>query len=350
MMNKRKIRIQCLLVFATLLFGSCQKKEGYTAELLDCDEIQYLKSEIINDSFVFASPKALLSYDSLLIVVDTRLNDSAFHLFRKSDGRFIKSGGRKGEGPGELLMPGTPFVSQTGVLSFWDMYKSKVVEYDLKEITTGGKETYFSEYPIKKEDTFTTYLEVVPLSAGRYLYNGNTHKHLGIMGSDSYVTCPVLPEITSEEERWAVMNYSKMALSPDRKHLVQATYIGGVVRGFDISNDKVKERFLHLYFKPRYELVDGAKPTCIKWCDESRMGFESVCATNECIYLLLNGKEARERPFANEILVMDWKGHIIRKMKLDRTVKAIAVDEAANTIYAISAGFSTEPSLLLFKM
>lgn len=349
-MNKRKIRIQCLFVLAILLICSCQKKEGYITELLDCDEIQYLKSEIINDSFVLASPKALLSYDSLLILVDTRLNDSAFHLFRKSDGGFIKSGGRKGEGPGELLMPGAPFVSQTGVLSFWDMYKSKVVGYDLKEITTGEKEPYFSEYPIKKEDTFTTYLEVVPLSAGRYLYNGNTHKHLGIMGCDSYVTCPVLPEITSEEERWAVMNYSKLALSPDRKHLVQATYIGGVVRGFDISNDKVKEKFLNLYFAPRYELVDGAKPTCIKWCDESRMGFESICATNDYIYLLLNGKCARERPFANEILVMDWDGNIVKKMKLDITVKAITVDEAANTIYAISAGFSTEPSLLLFKM
>lgn len=349
-MNKRKIRIQCLFVLAILLICSCQKKEGYITELLDCDEIQYLKSEIINDSFVFASPKALLSYDSLLIVVDTRLNDSAFHLFRKSDGGFIKSGGCKGEGPGGLLMPGAPFVSQTGVLSFWDMYKSKVVGYDLKEITTGGKEPYFSEYPIKKEDTFTTYLEVMPLSNGRYLYNGNTHKHLGIIGSDSYVSCPVLPGIISQEEVWSVMNYSKMALSPDRKHFVQATYIGGVVRGFEISDNKVKEKFLNLYFAPRYELVDGAKPAWIKWCDESRMGFESVCATNDYIYLLLNGKEARERPFANEILVMDWKGHIIRKMKLDRTVKAIAVDEAANTIYAISAGFNTGPSLLLFKM
>lgn len=116
MMNKRKIRIKYLLIFATLLFCSCQKKEGYT-DLLNCEEIQYLKSEIINDSFVFASPKALLSYDSLLIVVDTRLNDSAFHLFRKNDGRFIQSGG--------CSMPGTPFISQTGVLSFWDMYKLK---------------------------------------------------------------------------------------------------------------------------------------------------------------------------------------------------------------------------------
>lgn len=349
-MNKRKIRIQCLLVFVTLLFCSCQKKEGYTAELLNCDEIQYLKSEVINDSFVFASPKAILSYDSLLIVVDTRLNDSAFHLFRKSDGGFIKSGGRKGEGPGELLMPGTPFVSPTGVLSFWDMYKSRVVGYDLKEVTKGGKELNFSEYPIKKEDTFTTYLEVAPLSAGRYLYNGNNNKHLGIVGSDSYVSCPVLPEVTSPEEARAVMNDSKLALSPDRKHFVQATYIGGVVRGFDISNDKVKEKFFHLYFAPRYELVEGVKPAGIKWCDESKIGFESVCATNEHIYLLLNGKCARERPFANEIVVMNWNGDIIKKMKLDRTVKTMTVDEAARTIYAISVGFDTEPSLLSFKM
>lgn len=348
-MNKKKFIIKCLFVSAALFIGSCQKKEGY-ADLLSCDEIQYLKSKVINDQFVFASPQRLLSYDSLLVVYDTRLNDSVFHLFRKKDGQFIKSGGRKGEGPGELLMPEAPFISRTGVLSFWDMYKSKVIGYDLKEVMADGQEKRFSEYPIKKEDTFTSYLEVVPLSSGRYLYNGNSARHLGIMGTDLYTSCPALPEVTSEEEAWAVMNFSRMALSPDQKHFVQATYIGGIVRGFEVGDDKVKEEFLHLYFAPRYELIDGVKPVGIKWCDDSRMGFEDVCATNDYIYLLLNGKSARERPFANEIVVMDWKGNLIKKMNLDRTVRAIAVDEAQHVIYAISVGFNVEPSLVLFEM
>lgn len=348
-MNKKKFIIKCLFLFAVLWVYACKEKEGYT-DLLNCDKIQYLKSEVVNDSFIFASPQSLLSNDSLLIVYDTHLNDSVFHLFRKSDGQFIRSGGCKGEGPGELLMPGTPFIGQTGSLFFWDMYKSKVIGYDLKEIFAGRQEKYFSEYPIKKDDTFTSYLEVVPLSSGRYLYNGNNDKHLGIIGSDSYVSCPVLPGISSQEEIWSVMNYSKTALSPDQKHFVQATYIGGVVRGFEINGNKVKEKFLNLYFAPQYKLVDGVKPAWIKWCDESRMGFENVCVTNDYIYLLLLGKYAKERPFANEVLVMNWDGDIVKKINLDRTVKAITVDEAANVMYAISVGFNIEPSLLMFKM
>ncbi len=53
---------------------------------------------------------------------------------------------------------------------------------------------------------------------------------------------------------------------------------------------------------------------------------------NRNIYLLLNGKLAKDKLFANEVLVMDWEGNLKRKYILDRTVKTISVDEKGGTL------------------
>lgn len=64
--------------------------------------------------------------------------------------------------------------------------------------------------------------------------------------------------------------------------------------------------------------------------------------------MLLNGKCAKDKPFANEVLVMDWSGNIIKKFILDRTVKTIAVDEDKRIIYGITCGFDVEASIVAF--
>lgn len=347
-----KIYICAIGAFSALLiiFISSCKEKGQYSDSLSCSNIDSLKSKNFNDSFVFASPKALFVFDSLLIVCDTRCGDNLFYIFNKNSGEFLKTGGEKGEGPGELLSPGKPHLDKDGFLSYWDVNKSKVITYDLKKIVANNKNTQcFSELAVRKGDTFTSYLDVLPL-ANTYLYNGNNNKHLGIGGSESYSSCPELPEISSEEERWSIMNYSHLALSPNQKYAVQATSIGGIVQGFEIGKNEIKEKFLKLYFPPQYKLVKGVKPAWIKWYDESRMGFDNICATDNHVFLLLNGKLAKEKPFSNEVLVMNWDGEIEQKYVLDKTVKAISIDEKENAIYAISISFDSEPKLIRYEM
>lgn len=144
------------------------------------------------------------------------------------------------------------------------------------------------------------------------------------------------------------MNKSHWAITPDEKKIVRATSIGGVVQCYTIEGNEVKEGWSKLFFPPIYKLVEGAKPAWITWCEDSQMGFDNLYVTNQYIYLLLNGKFAKDKPFANEVLVMDWSGNIIKRYVLDKTVNAIAVDENKRIIYATVCGFDSEANIVVF--
>ena len=339
---------ELFLLFSLCYFFivSCNKNDtgGYTDSLSCQSEMLY--SKILNDSSILASPKKLFLWDSLLVVVDKRCGNNLFYMFSTTDGAFIKGGGKKGEGPGEVLSPDVPHLNSEGVLSYWDINKNRIIRYNIAGLLSGS-EQYSSEFGLKREQMSVSFLDVIALK-DKYLYSGNTDKHIGLYKSDSYVDSPVLPDIPSAEISRAIMNKSHWEIDPDEKKLVRATSIGGIVQCYTIEGDEVKECWSKLFFPPVYKVVEGAKPVWITWCQESQMGFDNLYVTNQYIYLLLNGKFAKDKPFANEVLVMDWNGNIIKKFVLDRTVKTIAVDEDKRTIYGTTCGFDVETNIVAF--
>ena len=78
------------------------------------------------------------------------------------------------------------------------------------------------------------------------------------------------------------------------------------------------------------------------------MGFEDLCVTNRHVYLLLNGKFAKDKPYANEILVMDWDGNVIKKYQLDCDIKTMAGDENNGVFFGITFGVCTETKIVRF--
>lgn len=59
------------------------------------EQTEHLASNILNDTFLFSWPKDLMILDSLLIVHDSYQQTKCFHIFRKSNGEFLKSFGQK---------------------------------------------------------------------------------------------------------------------------------------------------------------------------------------------------------------------------------------------------------------
>lgn len=340
-------RINILLIVLLFLFiVSCENhKNGYT-DSLSCQNI-YLHAKTLNDSTILAAPKKCFLWDSLLLVMDARCGDNLFYVFSTFDGAFLKGGGKKGEGPGEVIAPSDTHLSSEGVLSYWDINKNKMVKYNIGKLLSNS-EQYFKEITLEGERKLDSFLDVIALKKG-YLYNGNMNRYIGVFGTENYVDAPDLPNIPSLEISRAIMNKSHWAVAPNEKKMVRATSIGGIVECYKIEDNKVEEHWSKLFFPPIYKLLEGVSPAWITWCEDSQMGFDNLYVTDQCIYLLLNGKLAKEKPFANEILVMDWKGNLIKKFILDKTVKTIAVDEEKKIIYATTSGFDVEANIITFS-
>lgn len=342
---KRNIFYYLLFIGILGATVSCTRKgEGYADEI-SCNVVR-LKSQVLNDTFILASPTKLFLLDSLLVVADTECGSNLFYVF-SSDGCFLKGGGKKGEGPGEVLSPEKVHVAEGRALSYWDGYKSKLIRYDVGKLMCDSQ--YVSEFSINRlQVPETALLDVIPLE-DCYLYNGNTGYHIGIIPDKSHVDAPLLPDVPSVELSRAVMNQGYWEVSPDGKKLVRVTYIGGIVRCCEVAGNMIQEKWIKLFFPPVYKIVQGAKPVWITWKPESQMGFEDVCVTEQSVYLLFNGRFAKDEPFANEVVEMDWDGNIRRKFQLDKTVNTIAVDERNKVIYAVTCSFDADPSLVSFR-
>lgn len=343
------LRETVYILWATFFCGiiSCTShNKGYT-DTISCNTIK-LKSQVLNDSFIFAKPDKLFLYDSILIVSDVRLGNNLFYVFNTSDGHFLKSGGMKGEGPGEVIIPDNSHLRNDGILSYWDINKSKLVQYNVKHLLCDS--AYVIEIPLERTRiSYNSLLDVIDLN-GTFIYNGNTERHLGIYSSTNYVDAPQLPNIPSMELCRAIMNRGYWEASPDGHKLVRITYIGGIVQCYEIYGNAIKEEWSKLFFPPVYKIVDGAVPVWITWKQESQIGFENLYVTNRYIYLLLNGKTARDKPFSNEVLVMDWNGTIVNKYQLNCFVKSIAVDEKNEIMYAITCGLDEDAKIVSFDL
>lgn len=339
------IYITFFTLFA-LFVSSCKEHTmgGYKDSLSCPNESLYAKA--LNNNFILASPRQLFLWDSLLVVIDKRNNDNLFYLFSTHNGTFLKGGGKKGEGPGEVLSPHNAHLSNKGTLSFWDINKDQIIEYNINELLS-GTEKYYHEHSLSRTESSTTFLDVIALNS-QYLYNGNSNKHIGIYGLDSYIDSPILPDVPSMEISRAIMNKAHWEIAPNKNKMLRATSIGGIVQCYTIKENKIEECWNKKFFPPIYKLVEGVKPTWITWCKESQMGFDNLYVTDQYIYLLLNGKFAKDKPFANEILIMDWNGNLKKKFILNKTISTIAVDEKKQIIYATTCGFDIDPSIVMF--
>ena len=343
-------RYAYILIIGIFLLGcvSCSNQgNGYKDTwLCPADSLQ---SEVFNSTFLLAKPTGLFVYDSILIVSDARCGNNLFYAFNTYDGSFLKGGGKKGEAPGEVLTPGNVHLDKDGRLSYWDIHKHKLICYDMN-IFLKDSTVHFTECLLKNEHMKAVNILDATVIEDGYLYNSNTEQHIGIYQTESYMDAPSLPGISSMEICRAIMNRGHLEVSPDNKYAIRATSIGGIVQCYDIENGAIKEKWIKLFFPPNYKIAEGAKPIWITWKPETQMGFDDLFVTNQAVYLLLNGKFAKDKPYANEVLVMDWNGHIIKKYWLDQTVSSIAVNEAQSMLYAITCGFGVEPNIISFAL
>lgn len=334
-------KIVSLFIIVSAFCSQCGRgpEIAYEGKIEAGKKVQLLPTTL-NESFLFSLPEDLMLFDSLLIVRDSYLQADCFHIFRKSDGAFIKSFGRKGRGPGEFMDIGSANCDHAeGLITVYDPNFKKTVIFDVIRILQ-DRNPYFKEYSVKKAPNFITQM----LSyKDMFIAKGNDDRLRYGFWNPSDQTFHMIytdyPQLTAEEEdNWALTDYAaKIRLSPDGKKLVVTTYIGGIMELFDIDDEGFHLKTSKFFFEPRYDYAQGAKPRWVTTSSETVIGFQDLFLTNEAVYGLVWGVERSEMEGNKpQLFCFDFEGNPVKSYGQDEALDCVAVDDDG-TIYGVGS-------------
>jgi len=340
-------RLIFLLLSCVVLFA-CNNAHLQYGEKINIENTRTVNHAVINDDFIFTPmPTDLFVVDSLIIVADFYQKDKAFHVFNKESGKWIKSFGHKGQGPGELLFPISAWMDKNNNIVAYSSNRQRIVSYNF-----AAEKIDFQERKINNPENF--FIADVQSSGNTIFARGiDVAMRFGTVANNELkaldIRFPKLLDGSDEIDR-AIANYMpSWRISPDETKLAVATYIGGVIEIININrNDSDKDKIMS-FFKPKCRIVEGAVPLNVSWTDETTFGVQDMYVSDKYIYVLVNGGKAKDESFfPNTIAVFDWNGNGICEYKLDIGINKFTVDEPNKCIYAISFSRDMEFNMVKF--
>lgn len=284
--------------------------------------------------------------DTLLIVQDDYKLADCFHIFRKSDGAFVRSFCKKGRGPGEALNVNSASVDRTqGTLTAFDQQQKKLLTFDIAKILK-DETPYYQEIAVSQPPNVIT--RMLPRGDGQYVVKGLTAPmRWGVWNpatgqfSGIYTDFPHIGEDT--ETDWSLGEYAAVVhLSPDGKKLVAGTYIGAMLEVFNVADSGFIPTATRYFLAPVYRCLENATPKWAVPTDETIIGFDNIFVTDRAIFAIVWGVSDLEhnRP---DIIVFAMDGTPRARYTTAESLECIAVD--GRTLYG--AGTNSEGNYTL---
>lgn len=297
-----------------------------------------LFSEFVPEDASFVKPEEIWAKDSLVLIMTSR-EEHFFHLYHR-DGKHLRSFGKRGEGPNDLLQP-LSFRLADDVLSVFDRAHSRQMACSLSTALHADKEVAFSS---RSMPSFVG--DVLEASSGHTYFLGDTHGMIGrLQGADtvSYVNYPVEYAAYPPIVRYLLFQ-GLLKQRPGGNQLLLATSRFGYLHFLEADRrgevESVKRYFSE---KPLFEDTSRGETFSVALKKENKNGYNAVAATSTHVYALYNGRTAAEPRsyFANRVRVFDWQGTPLNEFILEKDAWSIHVDEEQRLLYAISYGDMT---------
>lgn len=333
-----------VLVFL-ILAVSCKNEDVAFAEPV-FPEIYNVEARILNDDFMFRHGYQPQVYDSLLLVSNMSDND-IICVFNKNNGTLIKSLGRLGNGPYELITPIAFSVDQSGGYLYVNDYGRKdILKYDLNKIVKGA-EDYVTAISlgdeIKDRNSFLFVKDSLFITSGVFdriaLVSPSQIK-------DKIEACSAVLSFESPLTWNQFMSsYSCNAISPDGKKFASATLIGGIVELYSIEGNNIKEREKKFFYEPIFDKKGEAyNPT-----PETIYGFCHLSATDAYLYATAHAK-VNPTTMPNTIWKFDWKGNPIASYTCKYPIENFTVDETVGKAFAVVYTEAGEQALAVIDL
>lgn len=307
------------------------------------------------------NPRGLMIKDQFIVVFERKSEyDDKFHVIDLETGKFLRSKGIHGMGPGETttitqiedsgeknkVWAYNPEVRKFSKFDLQDSsklaeveFRSPDTEYFITTATWGNNQTLLTTLV----DGWTKYLHLT--TSGDTLTSFGNWKEM-IEGKE-------LPNGYKLEDLDAnlvsTIFQGTLKGDPTKTHFVFAGSIADFIEIVDLKRKSTKIIYgprqeipeFKISYSIGYQMADFGRKATTKYSD--------VYPGKKSIFALFNGKlypQISEPDNLNRIFEFDYEGNILNQYQLDYPLYGITVDEENRTIYAVTV--DREPNLVRF--
>ncbi|HEU4885598.1 MAG TPA: BF3164 family lipoprotein [Longimicrobium sp.] len=299
-----------------------------------------MRGEVLFEGEALGRPQSIGVLDDWLLVSDVP-RPHALHVIRRADGRYLKSWGREGGGPGEFRTLWSIQPAGRGGAWLYDPGQSRLTLLDVPALLAGAGDPVRRSVNLRAELMPMTALwasDTLLVSSGLFergrlaLFDG--------AGRLKHTAGPLPPAREGVPAAVAQHAYSgTLALHPSRLLVAIGTRHADRVEIYDADGRQVHVGRGPRGFEPVYEVqVRGGAPAMASGGD-MRFGYVDLAAAGEHLYALYSGRSRDERPgqahYGGEVHVFDWSGRLRRILPLDHLALALAVSPDERDLYTV---------------
>lgn len=333
------------------LLVACTKNLNSPIEHFIKEPVEKLYPKKVIDLFEFGilRPFEIIKVNDNTFLIQDFKDENIFNLINFSS-RKIMSGGKKGQGPNEVLAP--PILQFRGkkILTY-DSLKKTMYEVTISSDSTLSLMEFF------RIDTDVQILFMVNQLDSTFIATGLFGDYwLAEMNKEGKIFSTIdFPkwEQTNRIPKTAIsMLYtnSRMANSPDNKRIVVVTHNQGVISFLYRTDSGIKEYKQIKYYPPIYKVTERGG---VAYSRDNIEGFIAVVCDDNYIYTIYSGRTINSHggmgsAYCENLLVYDWEGNPVKRYLLEIPIFRMSYDKEKNRIYGL--GENPEGVLVVYQL
>jgi len=339
-----------ILSFLLLLILNCEKEKNENiAIFFNKTDTFFLNSESVfirfNEDTQLNNVAEMIYIDSLLIIYDYNIN----YKMKVADLRkkTIYNFGKKGRGPKELK---SPYMKYSIDHASNKMYVSDLPDYcvySIDSLRQGNMDMIF-RFDIKS-DSISFFSSVF---CSDYIIGGAIRKRFGLYNIKEGKS---ILKYDFEKKQGALTSQANFYNHPFKNKVAYFQLFSEVMGILTINNNdiNINEK---VWWKNNDKEINDNNRTFIEPSKDRRNCFINASVSNKYLYSLYSGKplgssiETLNESLSSDIIyVFDWEGNPIKKLKLDRKIQSLAIDNQDEILYATSLE-NDESIIIKFKI
>lgn len=342
-----------------LLSMSCSEREKKFHDSIFSNTLELSQSDFNIDEKDLAQIEGIHCNDSILIVLDFHSGDS-YTIFDINSGKVIRRFGAIGQGPDEIPLGTYGYIEDKYFYLFYDQI-GYIGKYSIDSVC--NTKCILHPHRLAKYQLEETQLsraislnDSIFLGAGTYKSKFQYvlfDKKNNIIDYDVEIYNSNNKEFNKYHK--FLSNQGNLKKRPNKNQFVYSLNFSSNLDFVEIDNNKIHLiKSLH-FGNPNYQPVSNDNLNRVIPSKDNIIGYLDICATEEYIYALYADKKIFTDNKSNDynsdiILVFDWSGNPVKKLKLNKKAFYICVNEKNKRLYAAVTNKTFGWSILSYSL